>query len=211
MEGVAELRLRSNVAAREEATMGVIGSTYRGAKKTVNWFQNLIAFGILTILGYGGVVIIGTAISDYFSGKADFGLSLIMLMLGFIGVGFPAVFIREKIRDGRLMRWLAAHADELGDGIEGPGGVIYRPDTVLVRYEANLSAIVVSTGFQSGFYEHGSSHLTPKIFYTLFTALFGWWMVDPKLWLENAAAIINNLRDSNAVTVADLFAPESPV
>lgn len=188
--------------------MGIIKSTCRGARRTVSWFQNLFGLAVMAGLGVAGAMLIQSGISEYLSGREGPGFAIFMSLLGLIGLCFPIIMIRERLRDRNLMRWLGENEEGLVDGVEGPGGVVYRFDSVLVRYEANLSAIVLSSGFESGYYPHGTSHLIPKFTYTLFTALFGWWMADPKLWIENAAAIMDNLRDANVVTVAELFEPE---
>lgn len=146
---------------------------------------------------------------ELFSGEEELWLSICMILLSLICLGFPIAVILERLRDRKLIRWLVEHAEELAEGAEGPGGVVYGFDTELVRYEANLSLVVISTGLQSGFYQRGSNHLIPKTLYTLFTLVFGWWMFDPQLWLQNTAAIANNLSDSNVITVGELFEPEA--
>jgi hypothetical protein len=185
--------------------VGVIKSTYRGGKRVVSGVKNLIAWGVIAALAVVGAVLIEMAISDYLAGEHGLGIALVMILLGLVPLSFPIIVIRERIRDRRLMRWFVENAEGLVEGVEGPGGVIYSLDTVLVRYKANLSLIALSTGFESGFYVHGKMHLLPKTLYTLFTSVFGWWMFDWQLWIENAAAIVNNLRDADVVTVGELF------
>jgi hypothetical protein len=171
----------------------------------VSGVKNLIAWAVITALAAAGAWLIQTAIADYLAGKDGLGTTLVMILVGLVPLSFPVLVIRERIRDRKLIRWFAENAEGLVDGIEGPGGVIYSLDTVLVRYKANLSLITLSTGLESGFYVRGKTHVLPKTLYTLFTSVFGWWMFDVQLIIENAAVIVNNLRDADVVTVGELF------
>jgi hypothetical protein len=69
---------------------------------------------------------------------------------------------------------------------------------------------VVALKFASGFYLHGPSHRLPKLLYTLFTTVFGWWVLDVQVFIDNLAIIGRNIGDSNQTTVAQLLGLEEP-
>jgi len=180
--------------------MGIIRNTYNG-------IQNLIYYVVLALLGAAGSVLLYESVTQFEVGSAGFSLTMILASL--VVLGFPLLVIREKLRDRKLLRWLSMHVEELGEGVKGPDGMIYSFETEFVCYEANLSLVFISTDIRSGFYLRGSNHLLPKTLYTLFTIVFGWWFLDLGVILDNFAKIGKNLRDSNLITVDELFAKKN--
>lgn len=180
--------------------MGMIRDTYNG-------IRSLVYYVVLALLGAGGLVMLYESVTSFELDSA--GLSLFMILASLIVLGFPLLAVREKLRDRKLLRWLAMHVEELGEGVKGPGGMVYSFDTEFVRYQANLSLVFISTDIQSGFYLRGSNNLVPKTLYTFFTIVFGWWFLDLEVIVDNFAKIGRNLSDSNLITVAELFEIES--
>lgn len=132
-------------------------------------------------------------------------LGLVLLALSVIPIGLPIVVFRERARDKALARFLTENVDRLAEGVVGPGGATYTFDTVLVYYQTRFSAVVLALKFDSGFYLDGPGHGLPKLLYTLFAALFGWWAFDVAVWIDNLAIIAGNLSEPNRVTVAQLL------
>lgn len=173
-------------------------------RRTYRLIRNFIFFVVVLLLGFVGLAVVLFSLAEISNPELAL-IWLPMMLLGSVLFSFPFVVARERIRDRRLLRWLAENQEQLAEGAQGPGGVVYRFDTVLVRYKANLSLLVLATGFDSGFYVHGERHRLPKFLYTLFSLLLGWWSYSWTDWLENLVDVLHNLSDSNVITVAELF------
>ena len=170
--------------------------------------QNVVFYVLSCVVGLAGLGLAGIGFAILGEGYL---YGLLVVVLSAIPISLPIVVFRERARDKALARFLIENAASLTEGAPGPGGVTYTLDTVLVSYQTRFSVLVLSLKFDSGFYLHGPGHRLPKLLYTLFAALFGWWSYDWQVWIDNLSVIANNLSDSNQVTVAQLLGLEEPV
>lgn len=178
------------------------------ARGLVRGAQNVYFYLLSCGVGAFGVFFAWTALQEIFAGELFVGF--VLILASSIPISLPIVVFRERRRDKRLARFLVENVANLEQGATGPDGVTYTLDTVLVSYETRFSAVVVALKFTSGLYLHGPSHRLPKLLYTLFTTVFGWWVFDLEVFIDNLAIIARNLRDSNQSTVAELLGLEAP-
>ena len=178
------------------------------ARGLVRGAQNVYFYILSCGVGAFGVYFAWLALQEVLAGELFVGFVLILLSL--IPISLPIVVFRERRRDKALTRFLVENVANLEQGATGPDGVTYTLDTVLVSYETRFSAVVVALKFTSGLYLHGPSHRLPKLLYTLFTTVFGWWVFDLQVFIDNLAIIGRNITDSNRVTVAQLLGFEEP-
>lgn len=178
------------------------------ARGLVRGAQNVYFYILSCGVGAFGVYFAWLALQEVLAGELFVGFVLILLSI--IPISLPIVVFRERRRDKALTRFLVENVANLEKGATGPDGVTYTLDTVLVSYETRFSAVVVALKFTSGLYLHGPSHRLPKLLYTLFTTVFGWWVFDLEVFIDNLAIIGRNIADSNQVTVAQLLGFEEP-
>jgi hypothetical protein len=179
-----------------------IRSIWLGAKNL--WFYLITAaIGLLGIAGLGGLT------SEYSNGGVSLAAVILPVLVCLVAASFPVLVVAERVRDHRFFRFLADNLDALADGVTGPDGEMVTFDTVLVRYEANLSLFLLGACFESGLYRQGKGHGLPKLLYTTFSLLFGWWSTSWQDWLGNAQSIGHNLAGTHQVTLRELIAPES--
>jgi len=178
------------------------------ARGLVRGAQNVYFYILSCGVGAFGVLFAWFALQEVFAGEIFVGFVLILISL--IPISLPIVVFRERKRDKALSRFLVDNVVNLEQGATGPDGVTYTLDTVLVSYETRFSAVFVALKFTSGLYLHGQSHRLPKLLYTLFTMVFGWWVLDIEVFIDNLAIIGRNLSDSNKSTVAQLLGFEEP-
>lgn len=183
--------------------MGVIRSAWRGAKNL--WFYLITA-----AIGCAGLAGLAGLVEGYLAGGDDLAAVLIGALLCLVAISFPVLVVVERVRDHRFYGFLARNLDALAEGVQGPDGEHYSLDTVLTRYEANLSLLVLGASFESGLYRQGKGHRLPKLLYTLFSLLFGWWSPSWQTWLGNATSIGHNLAGTHQVTIRELVAAEPP-
>ena len=182
--------------------MGMINSAWRGIKDL--WF-----FLITAAIGALGVLGLIVLVEDVSKGTEEIPVVIIGGLVCLVAISFPILVIVERVRDHRFYRFLEENIDELAEGVTGPDGEVFTLETELVRYEANLNLIVLGACFESGLYRQGKGHRLPKLLYTVFSTLFGWWSTSWQDWIANATSIGHNLASTHHVTIGELFEPET--
>jgi hypothetical protein len=189
----------------EPATAPKTGPLNR-VRGLVQGVQILWFYALCCAVGLFGLFFAWLSLESIAEGELFVGV--VLLAASALPISLPIVVFRERRRDKKLVRFLTENVERLAEGATGPDGVTYTLDTVLVTYQVRVSAVVISLKFDSGLYLHGPKHRLPKLLYTLFTVLLGWWVLDLQDWLDNFAIIGKNLGDSNLVTVGQLLGLE---
>jgi hypothetical protein len=113
-----------------------------------------------------------------------------------------------------FLRWLREHAAEVAAGRAEYAGAPLARETMLVRYRATVSLVLVILHLHSRFYvaarpgERRPGRAT-RLAFTLITLLLGWW--TPLLWrgaLHSVRAIRANLAGGVTLSVGELLEQE---
>ncbi|MDQ0113912.1 ankyrin repeat domain-containing protein [Paenibacillus harenae] len=155
-----------------------------------------IAFFIIS-----SIFIVGGVIGLAENGSGD---NLFMLLLGIAILVVILFFRKEARRTKRMRKWIMNNKEVIYNGGAEYEGELITPDTKLVFHELVISFGVTVT-FPSRMVVEGSlNHMTFKIIYSLFTALFGWWSLP---WgpSETIRTLRNNMNGGNATTPHDII------
>lgn len=109
----------------------------------------------------------------------------------------------ERARARKLIRFLHAHAGELGAGGIEHGGVRLMAGTPLVQYQTKVSLLIVGVTLTTAPRLHGRA-IVPS----LVTLLFGWWEIP---WgpVHTVRILLQNARGGRTITAQELLAEVS--
>lgn len=136
---------------------------------------------------------------DYTNAVAGLGIAAFM-------VGVYLFFRRERQKSFAFLTWLVANRDAFSRGPALYEGKPITPDTRLVRFQACLSFLVVSTKAPSRYCVEAYDYVFPiGLVFSLVTLVLGWWGLPwGPLWTLQVLRL--NLGGGETQVVADLLA-----
>lgn len=155
-----------------------------------------------TIL-FGGAFL---AAAVYNLSQGDYVEGLGGLVIGSALLGSYFFFRSEEHKAQDLLAWVADNAPLLERGNVLPyQGMRLSANSELVRFQACLSFLVVSTTAPSRYFVKGEPATTAiGLLYNAITLVFGWWGIPwGPVW--TIKALVRNLRGGERLTVADLL------
>ena len=132
--------------------------------------------------------------------EASAGLTIAAVLIGVFRFSYAA-----KQKDEQFLSWLLTNAREIYDGGVSYGSVLITPATVLTRYQAALSFLIVSFKVPSRSYIEGQpAPLYVPILLSMATLVLGWWGIP---WgpVYTIQVLARNVRGGAKETVGDML------
>lgn len=152
-----------------------------------------------------GILFLGGRASNLFGSEPNFadasaGLGISAVLLGVF------LFARAaRLKDAELLQWVVTNAPEIRNGGARYGETLITPATVLTRYQAALSFLVVTFKIPSRYYIEGDSAPWPlPVSLTATTLALGWWGMP---WgpIYTVQVLAKNVRGGIKESVGDLL------
>jgi hypothetical protein len=133
-------------------------------------------------------------------------LSALLVLIAVFGVCLLPFALWQHVKRERFFQWLEANWTSLETGVMHPEGYIVSLDTKLVKYKVVFSAILATASFESRPYafEHRSAGAA-QIYFTVLSAVFGWWFLGVDGVAQTCIAIHGNMRNKGVLTLRDLI------
>lgn len=179
------------------------GAGYMEVLSSLSGAYNTMKFWFIS----GLISVISVSVLPYQLSHINSLWSALWALITVFGVCLLPFGIWQNVQRRRFFQWLEANWASIEDGVMHPEGYIISLDTKLIRYKAVFSALFATVSFESRPYafEHRSAGAA-QISYTVLSAVFGWWYLDPRVGIpETLGAIHKNMRNRGVFTLRNVL------
>ena len=160
-----------------------------------------------------GLLFLAGAAYNIFGPEPNLAEALVGTAIAAVLIGLFFFLQSARGRDAEFLEWLTNNAGAIEQGGARYRDVLITPATVLTRYQAALSFLIVTFKVPSRLYvvDHDATEAV-AVAYTAISVLLGWWGL-PRGPVYTAQSISTNLQGGAKLKVVDLLHPKpaSPI